>query len=91
MTVVRKRALVSGDVQGVGFRMNALVQAQNLGLVGFARNLPDGRVEVEAEGSEEAVDALLTWLETGPAYATVATVQVDEREPAGDRSFRVIR
>jgi acylphosphatase len=91
MTVVRKRALVSGDVQGVGFRMNTLVQAERLGLSGFVRNLPDGRVEVEAEGAGATVARLLSWLESGPRYANVATVEVTDRDPTGETGFRVAR
>lgn len=91
MVIVRKRALVSGDVQGVGFRMNTLVQAERLGLSGFARNLPDGRVEVEAEGADAAVAELIGWLQSGPSFATVATVEVDDVEPSGEKGFRVAR
>jgi acylphosphatase len=91
MAVVRKRALVSGEVQGVGFRMNALVEAQRLGLGGFARNLPDGRVEVEAEGPDAAVAHLLGWLRTGPQYASVTDVDVDDLEPTGETGFHVVR
>lgn len=89
--VVRKRALVSGEVQGVGFRMNTRVQAERLGLRGFARNLADGRVEVEAEGPDAAVAELLRWLRTGPRYATVASVDVEDREPTGESGFTVPR
>ncbi|MDE2151972.1 MAG: acylphosphatase, partial [Betaproteobacteria bacterium] len=57
-----KRAWISGRVQGVAFRAYTRAQAEALGLRGYARNLPDGSVEVLACGDEQALDALLRWL-----------------------------
>ena len=91
MADVRRHVIVSGEVQGVGFRMNARVQAQRLGLGGFARNLPDGRVEVEAEGQEAAVAELLWWLRTGPRFARVTAVEFEDCAPTGELGFDVIR
>ena len=75
---VRRRAIVSGRVQGVGFRWSVRAVAQRLRLAGFATNRADGTVEVEAEGEPDAVAALLTWLETGPPGAAVADVAVSD-------------
>ena len=72
------RYLVSGLVQGVGFRWFVARHARSLGLAGYARNLPDGRVEVVVAGSEEAVPALERLLRAGPANAQVERV---ERSP----------
>ena len=72
------RFLVSGMVQGVGFRWFVARHARSLGLVGFARNLPDGRVEVVVSGPEESLPALEQLLRTGPANAQVERV---ERSP----------
>jgi acylphosphatase len=72
------RFLVSGMVQGVGFRWYVARHARLLGLVGFARNLPDGRVEVVVSGPEESLPALEQLLRTGPANAQVERV---ERSP----------
>jgi acylphosphatase len=72
------RFLVSGMVQGVGFRWYVARHARSLGLVGFARNLPDGRVEVVVSGPEESLPALEQLLRTGPANAQVERV---ERSP----------
>jgi acylphosphatase len=72
------RFLVSGMVQGVGFRWYVARHARSLGLVGFARNLPDGRVEVVVSGPEESLPALEQLLRTGPANAQVEQV---ERSP----------
>ncbi|MFT3896816.1 MAG: acylphosphatase [Thermomonas sp.] len=74
------RFLVGGKVQGVFFRASTREQALKLGLRGYAKNLPDGRVEVLAEGDERALDALERWLHVGPPMAKVETV---ERGDAG--------
>lgn len=64
---VRVLAYVRGRVQGVGFRWWVRARALELGLVGHARNLPDGRVEVNAQGDGEAVEALLDLLREQPS------------------------
>ena len=69
------RFLVSGMVQGVGFRWFVARHARSLGLGGFARNLPDGRVEVVVSGPEEALPALEKLLRAGPANAQVEGVE----------------
>ena len=69
------RFLVRGKVQGVCFRASAREQALKLGLRGYAKNLPDGRVEVLAEGSATALDALERWLHVGPPMARVELVE----------------
>ena len=84
-----RRFLVSGRVQGVAYRVWTLDQAERLGLTGWARNLPDGRVEVVARGSRDAVEALRDALSEGPPAASVTAVDeatVDatiERELSG--------
>lgn len=77
--------LVSGRVQGVGFRAATREQARALGLAGSAVNLLDGRVEVVAEGSAAALDALQHWLQRGPRLASVEQLEV-EAVPAAARS-----
>jgi acylphosphatase len=74
------RFLVTGRVQGVFFRASTREQALKLGLRGYAKNLPDGRVEVLAEGDQRALDALERWLHIGPPMARVESV---ERGDAG--------
>jgi acylphosphatase len=69
------RFLVSGKVQGVCFRASTREQARRLGLRGYARNLDDGRVEVLAMGSDEALDALAAWLWQGPPSSRVDAVE----------------
>ncbi len=86
------RFLVSGLVQGVGFRWFVARHARALGLTGYARNLPDGRVEVVACGpADEPIEKLEGMLRAGPAYARVEQVlrqdQADESVPP--RSFDI--
>lgn len=66
---------VTGRVQGVWYRAATREQAQRLGLAGHALNLPDGRVEVLACGTQEAIEALHTWLWQGPPRARVDAVE----------------
>ncbi|MCC7412216.1 MAG: acylphosphatase [Gammaproteobacteria bacterium] len=67
--------LVSGRVQGVSFRAATRTLACSLGLVGWVRNLPDGRVEVRADGPPDALRRLRRWLHTGPPGARVHAVE----------------
>ena len=71
------RILVSGRVQGVYFRAFTQKQANKLGVAGFARNLPDGRVEVFATGSDAAVEKLIQWCHKGPVTAKVERVTTE--------------
>ncbi len=72
----RVRLLVSGRVQGVWFRDSCREEAERLGVSGWARNLPDGSVEVVAEGGRDAVDGLVAWCRAGPPRARVTDVEV---------------
>jgi acylphosphatase len=87
--VIRKRAIVSGGVQGVGFRWGAREAAERLGVAGWARNRLDGTVEVEVEGEPESVDRMLDWLRSGPPGASVEAVDVTDAQPDGDDRFRI--
>lgn len=69
--VTRLEVIVSGRVQGVGFRWHTAQKAKALGLVGWVRNLPDGTVRVVAEGSRRSAESLLAWLADGPERARV--------------------
>ena len=88
--MIRKRVVVTGVVQGVGFRWSARDVARQLGVAGFAFNRADGAVEVEAEGDPAAVERMLAWLADGPPGSRVASVDVTDLEPVGDASFRII-
>ena len=87
--MIRVRAVVSGTVQGVGFRWATRREAVRLGLAGFVRNRADGSVEVEAEGDADAVGQLVRWLESGPAAAQVSQVNIDGRPPLGVTGFDI--
>jgi acylphosphatase len=87
--VVRRRAVVSGRVQGVWYRDSARREAERLGVAGSAVNLLDGTVALEAEGPAEAVDVFLAWAGAGPPRASVAAVDVQEVEPTGQVGFTV--
>ena len=86
--------LVQGTVQGVGFRYHCAYTAQELGVVGQVRNLPDGDVEVTAQGEPEAVGRLIAWLRHGPQWASVRRLTVtdlpdDARAPRSARRVGV--
>jgi acylphosphatase len=83
------RYLVAGRVQGVGYRYFALRQAEALRLGGFARNLPDGRVEVVAEGSEDALARYEERLREGPSFARVSSVEREAVPPRGSGGFDI--
>jgi acylphosphatase len=79
--IVARRVLISGRVQGVGFRMFAAARAAAEGVHGYARNLPDGRVEAFIEGDAEAVDRVERALRRGPSHAEVDSFDVEDVEP----------
>ena len=87
--VKRVRILVSGEVQGVGFRWICAQEAKVRGVSGFVRNLPDGRVEAAFEGSDEAVDGMVRWAHDGPSWARVSAVQVEDEPPDGEPGFEI--
>jgi acylphosphatase len=80
---VARRFLISGRVQGVGFRFFAAAAARREGVHGWVRKLPDGRVEAAAEGESEAVERFERAVRQGPRGARVEDVEVDDDLPAG--------
>jgi acylphosphatase len=76
--MVCKKCLVGGRVQGVYYRATAARRARELGIHGYARNLPDGRVEVLACGDEELVSAFVKWLWIGSSASKVTSVEVSD-------------
>jgi acylphosphatase len=79
---VARRCLVAGRVQGVFYRASTRTRAEELGVTGYARNLPDGRVEVLACGDAAAVEALCQWLWRGSPASSVRDVVIEGVEPA---------
>jgi acylphosphatase len=92
VSAARARLRVVGMVQGVFYRQATADEAARLRLSGTVRNLPDGSVEVVAEGPRDAVEALAAFCRRGPPAARVEAVQVEWEAPAGiSGPFRVIR
>jgi acylphosphatase len=83
--------LVSGKVQGVFYRVSTVEKAIELGLKGYAQNLPDGRVLIEAEGHEESLQKLIEWCKKGPSRAVVTNVDVVESAMMNYTDFAVKR
>ena len=84
----RAHVVVSGRVQGVGFRYATLQRASSRGVAGWVRNNMDGSVEAVFEGESEQVEALVAWCHRGPAGARVDDVRVELEAPSGERGFR---
>jgi len=87
----RVRLLVSGHVQGVGFRDSTRQVAEMLHLGGWVRNVEDGRVETVFEGPAAEVARAVAWCRNGPPGARVAEVDVEAEEPVGETTFRIRR
>lgn len=86
---IRRRVVVRGRVQGVGYRASCARRARQLGVGGFVRNRSDGSVEAAFEGDEQAVTALVDWCQYGPPWAEVHDVETFDEVPAGERAFTV--
>jgi acylphosphatase len=80
---------VRGRVQGVGFRWRAATEARNLGITGYVKNLPDGSVYIEAEGSGDQLNAYVEWCKTGPGISFVESVSVDSFPPVNYSDFLI--
>lgn len=88
----RVRLLITGLVQGVAFRQSAVFEAERLGLAGWVKNLPDGRVAAEAEGTREKVEVFARWCEHGPRGARVEWVDAEWGPATGkEHGFNIVR
>ena len=83
--------MVSGRVQGVFYRASAKTKADELGIMGFVQNLPDGKVYIEAEGSDEKLDLFKAWCSKGPPRAQVDQVEIKESDLKNFTSFGILR
>ncbi len=90
MSATRAHVFITGRVQGVWFRESTRQRAEELGVGGWVRNLPDGRVEAIFEGDEACVRQAVDYVREGPGHARVDRVEVEEK-PSEDPSslFRV--
>ena len=80
---------VSGQVQGVFFRVETRDRARSLGLAGWVRNARDGAVEAAFEGPSERVDSMIEWCRRGPSLAQVDDVSVEWGDPEGEPGFEI--
>ena len=88
----RVHLVITGLVQGVAFRQSAAFEAERLGLAGWVKNLPDGRVEAEAEGAREKLEVFARWCEHGPTGARVEWVDARWSDASGkERGFQIVR
>lgn len=87
--VVRRRLIAHGRVQGVFFRDTTRRDAESRGVAGWARNLPDGTVEVVFEGDPEAVERLVDLCREGPGHSEVSSLDVFEEPPEGTQGFQI--
>jgi acylphosphatase len=81
---------VSGRVQGVGFRYNAAREARNHGITGFVKNLSNGEVYIEAEGSGSDLNSFVEWCKKGPAFGRVESVIVNHSPPVNYDDFKIV-
>ncbi len=82
---------ILGKVQGVGYRYNAQAMAHRYNLTGFVRNEHDGSVLAHAEGEDEDIQRFIEWCNTGPRYADVTEVAIDEQDVVGYHTFEIRR
>ena len=89
--MIARRYFISGDVQGVGFRYFVITEVKRIGdVVGFVRNLRDGRVEVYAEAGEKELEKLEAVLRKGPRGGSVSDLQIEWEVPSGNyHDFRI--
>lgn len=85
------KILVSGKVQGVFYRASTKSKALELGVTGWVRNLPDGKVCIEAEGSEDQLNEFVKWCATGPEWARVDGVHTETGSVTGYTDFSIER
>lgn len=83
--------VVSGVVQGVGFRHYTREQAELLGVHGTVRNLADGRVKIHVEGEDELIRKFIEWCHSGPPTATVSKLEYSPSKVGGFSTFDILR
>ncbi|MEQ9239093.1 acylphosphatase [Coleofasciculus sp. E2-BRE-01] len=88
---IRAHVFISGQVQGVGYRLSTVSEARRWGVNGWVRNLSDGRVEAVFEGDKSGVEEMINWCHQGPSAAVVKDVAVEYEEPKGLSGFETRR
>jgi acylphosphatase len=89
ITILHKNIRITGRVQGVGFRYSAKQVARELGIKGYIRNLPDGAVYIEAEGTLPRLEDFIAWCNDGPPRAVIQFVDVYDGEVLNYQDFKV--
>ena len=90
MTDLAVHIIVCGHVQGVFFRASAQARASELGITGWVRNLTDGKVEIHAEGNQDALDNFIEWCHKGPPSAEVSRCDLDWINPHAISNFKIL-
>lgn len=90
MEKISRRVLIKGRVQGVAFRVCCADEAKREGVAGYAKNLPDGNVEVLLEGSPDAVQKVISWCRQGPPAARVEHIEINDATPGNQSGFAVL-
>ncbi len=91
VSVIRKRLVVSGRVQGVSFRAHARSAARKMGAKGWVRNCPDGTVEAVVEGETQIVNSVLAWFRKGSPFSRVDNIRITDENPSGEfDDFQII-
>ena len=92
MPPVRVHVVVSGEVQGIGYRAFIKRRAQSIGIIGWIRNLEDGNVEAVFQGESDIIEEIIAVCNRGPVFARVKNVQVFKEEPRDNlTNFSIIR
>lgn len=89
--ILRIHVWISGQVQGVGYRLSTLSEARQRHLHGWVKNLPDGRVEAVFEGTPTNIEEIIKWCRQGPPTAIPETVEIEFEEVEGLQGFEIVR
>lgn len=81
--------VITGRVQGVGYRYFAQYKAEELHISGWVKNMPDGKVEIEAEGDSKDLEVFIDWLKVGPARSVIQKFLVSEIPSSGHKGFMI--
>jgi acylphosphatase len=87
--IIRTHLIISGKVQGVGYRYYTAQQAKKLGITGWVKNLPDGRVEAIFEGTQQTITEMINWCRQGPSAAQVTDITINHEKPQGHKKFEI--
>lgn len=87
--IEKRKIIVRGNVQGVGFRFHAKRKADEMGVKGFVQNKDNGEVYIEAESNADTLDRFVDWCRVGPDHALIRGVKVEKDKPEGFSGFLI--